>query len=127
MFKVNIYKPSHISHKTYWDLSKEEKEKVIMNYDKTFLLETKEEAYLQVTQQLVELLSRVNNDFTQLAKVRIVIWNNEQKLESVNFKLADNGQLGVFVNWASLPNISAEMWGVWTAINNLLVDNMEVA
>lgn len=93
----------------------------------SFLLKQKKEAYSQVTQQLVELLNRVKNDFTQLAKVRVVVWENEQTIESVTFKAADNGQLGVFINWASLPNISVEMWGVWATINNLLVDNMEVA
>lgn len=127
MFKVNIYKPSYISLKAYWGLSQEEKEKVIMNYDETFLLETKEQAYFKAIQQLIELLNRVNNDFAELKQVRVVVWDNEQKIESVNFRLADNGQLGVFANWASLPTISADMWGIWTAINNLLVDNMEVA
>ena len=94
----------------------------------------KQVAYDGLFRQLSEWVKEFG--FDGLVKVRVAVWDNweesadywdepydskAEKIESVTFRLADNGQLGVFANWASLPNITTEMWGVWSKLNALLV------
>ena len=92
--------------------------KIMGSMDESFDYESKEEAYAAVADKLETLLKKFGLEAWETT--RIVVWEDEDKIESVNFRVADNGQLGVFANWASLPNITTEMWGVWSKLNALL-------
>ena len=95
----------------------------IRSYDKNSYGETTKQVYDLICFELVNLLHKVNFNLENLGRVRVCVFDeNEKTIESVTFRLAENGQIGVFVNFGSLPNITTQMWGVWSKLNNLLLD-----
>lgn len=126
MYKINIFIDKG------WELTKKkhlnpytqtENEVGYHNYTKHF--DEAQTAYEAIFEQICALLQIVKFDFYKLNGLRVVVFKGDKKVESVNFKLADNGQIGVFANWKSLPNVSTQMWGVWTKLNNLFADIKE--
>lgn len=101
---------------------------MIRSYDKNSYGKTREQAYDFFYSELENLLHKVNFNLKNLGRVRVCVFDeNEKTIESVTFRLAENGQIGVFANFGSLPNITTQMWGVWSKLNNLLLDRKEVA
>lgn len=126
MYKINIFIDKG------WELIKKkhlnpyiETQHEIGYYNYTKHCDKAQIAYEAIFEQIRALLQIVKSDFSKLNGLRVVVFKGDKKIESVNFKLADNGQIGVFANWKSLPNISTQMWGVWTKLNNLFADIKE--
>lgn len=124
MFKINLFIDNA------WEFDKKVKlnpafdtKTIVRSYDRNSYGNTTKQVYDLICFELENLLHKVNFNLENLGRVRVCVFDeNEKTIESVTFRLAENGQIGLFANFGSLPNITTQMWGVWSKLNNLLLD-----
>lgn len=99
MFKINLFIDNA------WEFDKSVKlnpnfdvKTNIRSYDSSECYETSEQAYNAIAEKIERLLIRVGFDFSKIGALRVCVFDvNEKNIESVNFKLVDNGQVGVLL------------------------------
>ena len=124
MFKINLFIDNACEFDKKLKLNPAfDTKTIVRSYDRNSYGNTTKQVYDLICFELENLLHKVNFNLENLGRVRVCVFDeNEKTIESVTFRLAENGQIGVFANFGSLPNITAQMWGVWSKLNNLLLD-----